>query len=118
MIFLSYSWKDQLAAHRIDELLRDNGYNVWIDFRHLDPEIDITEQLDFAIRHCDLFLAVRAKNRDSSPWMAAESLMAKKYCKPIVRWMVVPNESNVFQQEHLALINQRRANERWKSGMA
>jgi hypothetical protein len=89
VIFLSYSWKDQAAAHAIDDRLRGQGFDVWIDFRQLNVESDITYQLDAAIRHCSLFVAIRPTNNDSSPWMAAEFLMAWKYFKPILQIMPV-----------------------------
>jgi hypothetical protein len=98
MIFLSYTWKDQTAAHRVDAFLRSNGFNVWIDFRQLDSRGDITEQLDLAIRDCSMFLAVRPSNRKRSPWMATEFLLARKYCKPIVHYAVGLDEPTTPEQ--------------------
>jgi hypothetical protein len=97
MIFLSYSWKDQAVAHEIDVMLRSRCCDVWIDFRELDPESDITQQLDAAIRDCSLFLAVRPVHRESSPWMAAESLMARRHHKPIFEVEVGRNELSAIE---------------------
>lgn len=98
MIFLSYSWKDQAAAHRLDALLRANDLKVWIDFRQLDPSGDITQQLDLAIRQCSMFLAVRPSSRYQSPWMATEFFLARKYRKPIVHFAVGLDEPIMSQQ--------------------
>jgi hypothetical protein len=109
MIFLSYSWKDQTAAHRIDALLRANGFNVWIDFRQLDSRADITEQLDLAIRDCSMFLAVRPSSCKRSPWMATEFLLARKYCKPIVHCAVGLDEPTTPEQALTPLVSNQRA---------
>lgn len=103
MIFLSYSWKDQPAAHEIDTILRSHGCDVWIDFRELDPEADITQQLDSAIRDCSLFLAIRPSHRKSSPWMEAESLMARRHRKPTLQIQVRQNELSAIEQARTLL---------------
>jgi hypothetical protein len=103
MIFLSYSWKNQAAAHRIDALLRASGFEVWMDFRQLNPRKDITQQLDFAISQCSKFLAVRPVNRGVSPWMTAEFLMACRYCKPIFQFVVGLNEPTSLHHARLLL---------------
>lgn len=85
MIFLSYSWKDQAAAHKLDAVLRGHGLDVWIDFRELDLRRDITNQLERAIRGCSLFLAFQPPHRQDSPWMTAELLIANEQARPILQ---------------------------------
>lgn len=85
MIFLSYSWKDQAAAHSLDAILRGRGLDVWIDFRDLDLRLDIANQLEAAIRRCSLFLAFQPRKRRSTPWTMAELLMAIEHGRPIVQ---------------------------------
>ena len=101
MIFLSYSWKDQAAAHRIDADLRASGFEVWIDFRYLDPTGDITQQLDQAIRSCSVFLTVRPNGCSHSAWMATEFLLARKYCKPIFRCDPETMASSIPERDRL-----------------
>src|SRR5689334_18131188 len=86
MIFLSYSWKDQSVVHRIDAALRRRGLDVWIDFRDLDPRLEIRSQLETAIRSCSLFLAFQPPDRQNSPWMTVELLMAIAHARPILQF--------------------------------
>jgi hypothetical protein len=85
MIFLSYNWKDHVAAHAIDVSLRGLGIDVWIDFRKLDPRSNIAQQLDIAIRNCSLFFAIQSSQRHNSAWMDLEFLIARKHAKPILQ---------------------------------
>jgi TIR domain len=101
MIFLSYCWKNQAAAHRIDALLRASGFEVWMDFRQLNPSKDIAEQLDLAISQCSKFLAVRPINHGVSPWMEAEFLMARRYCKPIFQFVIGLDEPTSLDHARL-----------------
>ena len=85
MIFLSYSWEYRTAAHSLDAVLRHHGHDVWIDFRQLDLRVDISKQLELAIRDCELFLAFQPANWTNSRWMTLEMLMAIAYARPILQ---------------------------------
>jgi hypothetical protein len=90
MIFLSYSWKDHSLAHDIDAQLRAIGMPTWIDYRDLRPDSEILRQLDAAIHHCDLFLAIGKKRTSKSAWMQTELALARAYAKPVIRFSHEP----------------------------
>lgn len=104
MIFLSYCWKDQKIAHSIDDLLRRQSLDVWIDFRCLDTARNITEQLDIAIRNCWLFLSIHPENRERSPWMTAELSMASTYAKPVLHLITGADELSPAEGQGLGAL--------------
>lgn len=93
MIFLSYTWRDQLVAHAVDRQLRLAGFEVWIDHRNLRLDTDILEQVDRAIQRCELFVAVKPGRQAGSPWMRTEETIARAYGKAIVSF---PAASQAF----------------------
>ena len=114
MIFLSYSWKDQAAAHSLDSILRGHGLDVWIDFRDLNLRLDIANQLETAIRCCSLFVAFHPPKKQNTPWTMAELTMATEYARPIVRLSansVTLNQLECFRLFQLAVGNRRNTNE-------
>ena len=85
MIFLSYNWRDQAIAHEVDVLLRKADFDVWIDYRNLQPDEDILTQLDQAIRRCCVFVTVKPGSQNGSRWMRTELSIALAYGKAILR---------------------------------
>jgi hypothetical protein len=80
-IFISYSHKDMVYVHHLEEALKDRGFNVWIDDR-IDygtrwPKV-IQEQLDA----CDAFIVVVSENSYESEWVQSEVARAKRKGKP------------------------------------
>ena len=84
MIFLSYNWRDQAIAHEVDVLLRQADFDVWIDYRNLQPDEDILTQLDRAIRRCSVFVTVKPGSQNGSRWMRTELSIALAYGKAIL----------------------------------
>jgi hypothetical protein len=84
VIFLSYNWRDQAIAHEVDVLLRQADFDVWIDYRNLQPDEDILTQLDQAIRRCRVFVTVKSGSQDGSRWMRTELSIALTYGKAIL----------------------------------
>jgi hypothetical protein len=81
LIFLSYNWRDQAIAHEVDVLLRQADFDVWIDIRNLQPDVDILRQLDQAIQRCSVFVTVKPGSQNGSRWMRTELSIARAYGK-------------------------------------
>ena len=80
-IFISYSHKDKVYVHRLQEALQDEGFDVWIDDR-IDygtrwPKV-IQDQLDA----CDAFIVVVSENSYELEWVQNEVARAKRKGKP------------------------------------
>jgi len=81
-IFVSYSHKDTKYAHQLAEILKEKGFEVWIDAR-LDYgsrwPTEIQKQLD----SCGAFIVVMSPRSFASEWVQNELNRAKRIVKPI-----------------------------------
>src|SRR6266540_3537146 len=80
-IFVSYSHFDKEYVHKLQDALKSEGLDVWIDDR-IDygqqwPKV-IQEQLD----GCDSFIVVMSENSLVSEWVQNEVTRAKRIGKP------------------------------------
>lgn len=57
MIFIAYARADAQYAERLYNDLRSRGLDPWLDTRQLDPNLDFTGQIEFAIRRASHVLA-------------------------------------------------------------
>jgi hypothetical protein len=56
-VFISYAREDRQVASSIYTLLKENGFNPWIDFECLLPGDDWEREIDKAIRESAIFIA-------------------------------------------------------------
>lgn len=87
-VFISYSRKDDRFAHRLAVDLRDSGFVVWLDLDELSGGQVWTDQIENALRACDLFVAVLSPDAMESIWVKKEITMALNLGKQIVPVMV------------------------------
>jgi hypothetical protein len=60
-VFISYTKDDFKDALNIYELLKNNGYNPWIDKKKLIPGQDWETEIEKVIEECDYFIACLSK---------------------------------------------------------
>ncbi len=83
-VFISYSRKDDRFAQRLAADLRDAGFVVWIDLDELSGGQVWTDQIENALRACDLFVAVLSPDAMESIWVKKEITMALNLGKQIM----------------------------------
>ena len=82
-VFISYSSKDREYASRLAELLKAEGFDVWIDNLSLRSGADWWKSIVTAIWRCDAFIVVLSKNADQSKWVQREVAVADRRNKTI-----------------------------------
>ncbi|MEM9955830.1 MAG: toll/interleukin-1 receptor domain-containing protein [Chloroflexota bacterium] len=82
-VFISYSKKDVVYVRRLVKMLRDNGFDVWIDDRNLRSSEDWWQSIVLSIRACSSMIIVMTPESDASSWVQREVTLALKYNKPI-----------------------------------
>ncbi len=82
MIFISYSWKYKEKTQKFIELLRENGKEVWVDNERLDLSLPLEEQIESAIKKCEIFIQLCSKKYPKTNWMDFEYKIAKNYINP------------------------------------
>jgi hypothetical protein len=70
--FLCHSHKDQLLALGLQEILRQGGVDLYIDWQDAEmpsqPSGETAQRLRIRIQQCDLFLFLATQNSMSSRW--------------------------------------------------
>lgn len=82
-VFISYSRKDNGYVKRLVPMLRENGFDVWIDDHDLRSSEDWWRSIVLAIRSCSALIIVLTPASDASAWVQREITLALKYEKPI-----------------------------------
>ena len=86
MIFISYSWEDQIAVREIEERLRYIGVRYWIDRKNLDLKKCLKLQIKQALLRSDYVLFLDSKASQLSPWVKFEKKIANRFGKEVVEY--------------------------------
>jgi len=90
-IFISYSHKDTVYAHKLARALQDLSLEVWIDER-LDYgsqwPLEIQKQLD----SCNAFIVIMSPRSFESEWVQSELQRAKRKLKPVFPMLLEGDE--------------------------
>jgi hypothetical protein len=81
-IFISYSHKDKDYVHKLQEALRNEGFDVWIDDR-IDYGTEWPKVIQEHLDECDAFIVVVSENAYNSKWVQNELTRAERKKKPI-----------------------------------
>lgn len=87
-IFVSYSSIEFAQAHKIKEILENNGFTLWIAPECIPGGSNYTKEIPAAIRMCPVFLLVLSENAQNSIWVSAEVENAFKNKKTIIPFAV------------------------------
>ena len=83
MIFVSYSWHDQLVASEIENMLANYGAEYWIDKTNLDLSNCLKSQIKTALQQSNCILHLTSEASRSSSWVLYETKIAYKLGKKI-----------------------------------
>jgi TIR domain-containing protein/ssDNA thymidine ADP-ribosyltransferase DarT-like protein len=101
-IFISYGRADsrELAIRLRDDLLAV-GYSVWLDQNEIAGGADWGQNIEDAIEHCHIMLALLSPASYNSQWCRAEQLRATRKGKRIIPMMVIAGAEVPLHLEHI-----------------
>lgn len=101
-IFISYGRADarELAIRLRDDLLAV-GYGVWLDLNEIPGGASWSQNIEDAIEHCHLMLALMSTHSYNSQWCRAEQLRATRKGKRIVPLLVEVDAERPLHLEHI-----------------
>ncbi|MDQ7024013.1 MAG: DarT ssDNA thymidine ADP-ribosyltransferase family protein [Anaerolineae bacterium] len=110
-IFISYGRAD---ARELAIRLRDNlqavGYRVWLDLNELPGGANWSQDIEEAIEHCHLMIAIMSPHSYNSQWCRAEQLRAIRKGKRLIPLMAVIGAEPPLHLEHLNYLDFTDAN--------
>lgn len=92
-IFISYSRKDIKAAEKIEQKLRENGFEVWRDVRDMDPGVNWSRESAKSLASRDIMVLLWSKNAATSRTVRHEWLTARALKKGIIPCFLEPLEN-------------------------
>lgn len=101
-IFISYGRRDgrELAMRLRDDLQR-LGHSVWLDTNEIPGGVNWAQQIENAIEHCDVALALMSHASYESQWCRAEQLRAIRKGKRIIPLRLQADSEIPLTLEHL-----------------
>ena len=100
MIFLSHSWQNKPAAHKVVEALATERLPCWLDEQQLDYGAELRASLRSAISQSDIYLYLVSHAANNSAWVRDEleyavGLEFEKKLKIVVPVRVADNEDEL-----------------------
>jgi hypothetical protein len=89
-LYISYSQSDATAAKHIRDTLQGWGHTVWLDDPDEEFDQQLAEQLDRALRECDVFIALLSPASVKSRTVRREIAIAKSLQKTVIPMVVQP----------------------------
>ena len=87
-VFISYSSKDETAAHSIRNVLEKNGISCWIAPDDIPFSQDYIKSIPAAIEQSELFLLLITDNAQASKWVRLEYQRALNIGKIIIPFLM------------------------------
>lgn len=75
-VFISYSYRDKVIAHRIAEDLSTRGIPVWIDEREIKIGESVVQKIDEGLKKSSYVLALLSEHSIASHWVQKELSLA------------------------------------------
>ena len=96
-LFVSYSRKDSVIAHKLIEAFKSIEQDVWVDWESIPPAVDWLEQIFRGIETADAFIFIVSPDSIASEVCNVEigrAALNNKRIIPIVIRDVNPKDSN------------------------
>jgi len=98
-IFISYNHKDSKKVNEVNNILREQGFNVIIDSSDIDPGEDIKTFIKDSILNTDITLSVVSKNSLLSSWVGLESIESfKKESRDNKKFLAIVLEKTFYER--------------------
>ena len=103
-VFISYSRKDIPYARLLHEVLKEHGFETWIDWQDIPPSTDWLNEVYIAIQETDTFIFILSASSTVSDICKLEIEHAKKNNKRLIP-IVIDNVNPATVHPVLAAIN-------------
>jgi len=117
-IFISYGRGDSRElAIRLYEDLQSVGFSVWLDLSEIPGGANWSQDIEDAIEHCHLMLALLSPAASNSQWCRAEQLRALRKGKRLIPLLSVIGAEPPLHLEHMNYLdftNQQRYDETFR----
>jgi len=101
-IFISYGRKDARdLAFRLRDDLQNLGYSVWLDVEEIPGGASWSEEIEQAIEHCHVALALLSHHSYDSRWCRAEQMRAIRKGKRLIPIRVQHDAERPLYLEHI-----------------
>lgn len=105
-IFISYGRADSRdVALRLRDDLLAVGYSVWLDVSEIPGGASWSQQIETAIEHCNVALALMSSAAYESQWCRAEQLRALRKGKRLIPLLVQADAERPLHLEHLNFLD-------------
>jgi len=84
IIFISHSWEDNEISRKIAQLLKKDGFQIWIDYSRMLPGDRLPLKIGNAIKNCDTMILIWSKSACTSDWVEKEWTCADALQKDII----------------------------------
>ena len=93
-VFISYSSKQNVIAAQICQYIKNRGISVWMAPESIPPSSSYPEEINIAIKNCQICLLVFSNTASKSKWVKKEVLQAINYDKPIIPFRIEDTRSS------------------------
>ena len=101
-IFISYGRKDaRELAIRLRDDLEAVGFSVWLDLENIPGGADWSRDIEEAIEHCHVMLALLSPAAHQSEWCRAEQMRARRKGKRLIPLLAVAGAERPLYMEHM-----------------
>lgn len=101
-IFISYGRKDaKELAFRLRDDLQNLGHSVWLDVEEITGGASWSEEIERAIEHCNVALALLSKHAYDSRWCRAEQMRVIRKGKRLIPIRVQQDAERPLHLEHI-----------------
>ncbi|MGB1287902.1 MAG: DarT ssDNA thymidine ADP-ribosyltransferase family protein, partial [Aggregatilineales bacterium] len=105
-IFISYARRDaRELAIKLRDSLSSAGYSIWLDLEEIPGGASWSENIEAAIEHCHIMLALMSDGAYGSQWCRAEQLRALRKGKSLIPLLVEQNAEVPLHMEHLNFLD-------------
>jgi serine/threonine protein kinase len=102
-VFISYSSQQEAYAHRLDEHLRKEGFNVWIA-RQIVYGDDFWLTIVEAIKTCGAVLVIMSPQSEKSQWVQREIMSAERFEKEVLPLLYEGESFLQFGRKHYVTV--------------
>ena len=82
--FISYSESESALAHRLTDLLRRQGFDVWLNDEHVPAGVTFLKEVEDAIRRAEFLIVIWSTAAAASRWVRLEIDIAQSLERRII----------------------------------
>jgi len=91
-VFISYSWANKQIVQKLSNILKERGFNCWIDDNNIQGGSQLFGEIEHGISDCQVFVCCCSNSYGSSVNCQRELLLATERKKLIIPSLISPCE--------------------------